>query len=236
MTDINHASITDPYLHEPKGVAAASSGQVYVANGSGSGAWQSQTTTNGAVKQVNLYNSTQTITIPTGVTRAFVKMWGGGGGSGGSNSSTFASAGGGAGGYLESYLTSLAAGNTLSYTQGAAGAAGSTSGTSGTAGGNSILASGTQTITTLTANGGSPSVGSVTGTFAGGAGGTATNGNIINLTGQKGGYAIIDATDSTWVPGIGGSTMYCQGGYGCILGSSNGNAGSAGGLLVYWYT
>lgn len=34
-----HASLTDPELHEPKGVAAASSGQLYVANGAGSGAW-----------------------------------------------------------------------------------------------------------------------------------------------------------------------------------------------------
>lgn len=35
-----HSTITDPDLHEPKGVAAATSGQVYVANGAGSGVWQ----------------------------------------------------------------------------------------------------------------------------------------------------------------------------------------------------
>jgi hypothetical protein len=34
-----HSVITDPNIHEPKGVAAASAGQVYVANGSGSGVW-----------------------------------------------------------------------------------------------------------------------------------------------------------------------------------------------------
>lgn len=34
-----HKDLTGTDLHEPKGVAAASSGQVYVANGSGSGAW-----------------------------------------------------------------------------------------------------------------------------------------------------------------------------------------------------
>lgn len=34
-----HSSLTDPNLHEPKGVSTATSGQVYVANGSGSGAW-----------------------------------------------------------------------------------------------------------------------------------------------------------------------------------------------------
>jgi hypothetical protein len=37
-----HSVITDPNIHEPKGVAAASAGQVYVANGSGSGAWTAQ--------------------------------------------------------------------------------------------------------------------------------------------------------------------------------------------------
>lgn len=40
MANVNHSTLTDPYLHEPKGVASASTGKVYVANGSGSGAWQ----------------------------------------------------------------------------------------------------------------------------------------------------------------------------------------------------
>lgn len=39
MANVNHSSLSDPYLHEPKGVAAASSGDVYVANGTGSGSW-----------------------------------------------------------------------------------------------------------------------------------------------------------------------------------------------------
>lgn len=42
MANVNHSALTDPYLHEPKGAAAASSGDVYVANGSGSGAWTSR--------------------------------------------------------------------------------------------------------------------------------------------------------------------------------------------------
>lgn len=35
----HHKDLTGTDLHEPKGVASASSGQVYVANGSGSGGW-----------------------------------------------------------------------------------------------------------------------------------------------------------------------------------------------------
>lgn len=42
MANVQHASLTDPELHEPKGVASASSGQVYVADGAGSGSWQAQ--------------------------------------------------------------------------------------------------------------------------------------------------------------------------------------------------
>lgn len=37
---VAHSSITDPNIHEPKGAAAATTKQVYVANGAGSGVWQ----------------------------------------------------------------------------------------------------------------------------------------------------------------------------------------------------
>jgi len=39
MATVQHSALTDPNLHEPKGVSTAASGKVYVANGSGSGAW-----------------------------------------------------------------------------------------------------------------------------------------------------------------------------------------------------
>jgi len=40
MANVNHSTLTDPYLHEPKGVAAASNGSVYFADGVGSGGWE----------------------------------------------------------------------------------------------------------------------------------------------------------------------------------------------------
>jgi hypothetical protein len=40
MANVEHSSLTGSALHEPKGVAAANSGETYVANGSGSGTWQ----------------------------------------------------------------------------------------------------------------------------------------------------------------------------------------------------
>jgi hypothetical protein len=40
MANVQHSDITDPNIHEPKGVASAAAGKVYVANGSGSGSWE----------------------------------------------------------------------------------------------------------------------------------------------------------------------------------------------------
>jgi hypothetical protein len=45
---LEHKNIADPDIHEPKGVGAASAGQVYVADGAGSGSW----TTNQVVNRV----------------------------------------------------------------------------------------------------------------------------------------------------------------------------------------
>lgn len=39
MVNIAHAALTGAELHEPKGIATAATGTVYVANGSGSGSW-----------------------------------------------------------------------------------------------------------------------------------------------------------------------------------------------------
>jgi len=39
MATVQHSALTDPNLHEPKGVSTAAAGKVYVANGSGSGSW-----------------------------------------------------------------------------------------------------------------------------------------------------------------------------------------------------
>lgn len=40
MANVQHSAITDPNIHEPKGVTSAAAGTVYVANGSGSGTWK----------------------------------------------------------------------------------------------------------------------------------------------------------------------------------------------------
>jgi len=40
MATVQHSAITDPNIHEPKGVVAATINKVYVSNGTGSGTWQ----------------------------------------------------------------------------------------------------------------------------------------------------------------------------------------------------
>lgn len=40
MANVNHSALSDPHLHEPKGVSTANANEVYVANGSGSGVWK----------------------------------------------------------------------------------------------------------------------------------------------------------------------------------------------------
>ena len=39
MATVQHSALTDPNIHEPKGVSTAAAGKVYTANGSGSGSW-----------------------------------------------------------------------------------------------------------------------------------------------------------------------------------------------------
>src|SRR5690349_1576437 len=40
MANVAHAAMTDPDLHEPKGISSAVSGSIYQANGAGSGSWK----------------------------------------------------------------------------------------------------------------------------------------------------------------------------------------------------
>ena len=40
MANVQHSALTDPNIHEPKGVAVATADQLYVANGAASGVWR----------------------------------------------------------------------------------------------------------------------------------------------------------------------------------------------------
>lgn len=57
-----HKDLTDPYLHEPKGAAAANSGEVYVANGSGSGIFKKLPLSDVDYNAASVTNLTNSIT------------------------------------------------------------------------------------------------------------------------------------------------------------------------------
>lgn len=158
--------------------------------------------------------SSQTFTIPTGVTALKVTVVGGGAGGGTENSGYVG--GGGGGGAAIKYLTNLTPGNTLSVTVGAGGTAGSY-GAGGT-GGTSSVSSGTQSITTISATGGTSNSYAI-----GGTGGSGSNGDM-NITGQAGSNPGPRTGNAGWDSGAGGSSILGGGGRG-----ASGGAGGAGG-------
>lgn len=40
MANVQHSSLTDPYLHEPKGISSAAADEAYISDGAGTGAWK----------------------------------------------------------------------------------------------------------------------------------------------------------------------------------------------------
>lgn len=162
------------------------------------------------------------------------------GGTGGA-SATGRATGGGGGAVAIKWL-SITAGQTLTYTVGTA---------SGTA---STVSSGTLTITTITANSGTngTSTAYATSITAGGAGGTATGGDV-NITGGQGGYSYGSGTTiTTNFSGMGGdcpgfgtggpalsmiATTGIQGnGFGAGASGSHGNntaAAGRGGIIIF---
>lgn len=181
-----------------------------------------------------------TWTVPNGVTRCRVRVWGAGGGGGGSNG-TQGGGGGGGGGYSESVIAGLVAGSQHAITVGAGGTAGANGGGSGGNGGQSgfggvVVASG--------GLGGTGGAGSAP--YAGGQGGTGSAGTIV-MAGQHGngggapavptgGCAANGGGGGGGSAGLGSAGSFPGGGgagYGHIA-TGAGQAG-AGGLVVIEY-
>jgi hypothetical protein len=148
--------------------------------------------TTGAHSKIFTANGTFTIASPN--TKA--TLVGAGGGGAGTNAGAVPSPpGGGAGAVVIKSMTSLTIGNTLAVTVGTRGSGGGTANAGGGAGTASIVASGTQTIGTLTAGGGAAASGP---TGNAGVGGSPSGGDI-NLVGNGGG-SNIGGVSSTYPP------------------------------------
>jgi hypothetical protein len=146
------------------------------------------------------FTSTQSYTIPAGVTSVdYLVVAGGGGGSGG---------GGGAGGFLSGTAYAVTAGSSSTITVGSGGALGNLSASVGTAGTDS-------TFYTITANGGGGGGGTYANTQGGNGGsggggslgsgyiGTAYGGSATAGQGNNGGSAI-SVSNPGWTSGGGG--------------------------------
>ena len=74
MATVQHSALTDPNIHEPKGVSTAAAGKVYTADGAGSGSWVfpaghaygDMYITNGSVAQTLAAASAKAKLNPTG--------------------------------------------------------------------------------------------------------------------------------------------------------------------------
>ena len=172
--------------------------------------------------QGQVFTSTGTFTIPTGVSALKVTLLGGGGGGAGDDGNAGSS--GGAGGAVIAYLNGLTPGATLSVASIGNGGNGSPAitGSSGGTGGSTTVSSGTQTISTLTATGGA---GGVTGGSGGGGVGGSGSGGSLNLVGGGG------SKGTSSVAQAGGSSIFGGGGnsYAGSYGGNGNNGGGGGG-------
>jgi hypothetical protein len=200
-------------------VAPGSSGNVLTSNGT---TWSSAAAPVSGGGKGQAFTSNGTFTIPTGITAIKVTVVGGGGGGGSFNACYGGGAGGGAGAAAIKYLTGLTPGNTLAVTVGALG-------TTGASGGTSSVASGTQSITTITATGGGGGSYNVAG-----AGGAASNGDI-NSGGGSGGPS---GSGNGGAPG-GGSFFGTGGrpvnGSAAVTAATAYGAGGGGGGAIYGF-
>ena len=212
-------------------VAPGTSGNVLTSNGT---TWTSSALPVAGVNAQVYTSGSGSFTIPAGVTKLKVTIVGGGGGSAGSAVGN-AGGGGGGGGTAVKWLTGLTPLNTINYAVGSGGTAGSATPTSGGAGNSSSISSGTQSITTVTANGGGAGL-----TGGGvGAGGTATNGDL-NMSGStpdsslNGGTSIYSNIQSAQGASVANAGLNYGGGASSISGANAGAAGAAGVIIFEW--
>lgn len=164
--------------------------------------------------------SSGTFTVPAGINRVKVSVWGGGGGGGGGNNGNFGGSGG-ACGFGVAYITGLTPGSSVTVTVGAGGAGGGQA-TAGSNGGNSSF--GAAATSTGGGGGGTNPTGAGT---AGTAGTFTTTGQIVWYPRSAAGSAV--------TAGGGGGSAGAQGtlGPGGVGGGGHsgggGSAGSSGG-------
>jgi hypothetical protein len=179
-----------------------------------------------------VFTSSGTFTIPATALKVTVVGGGGGGGITAGGGANAYSGGGGAGATSIVYLTGLTVANTIAVTVGAGGTG------YGISGGTSSIASGTQTIATVTATGGAGNYGTYQ--INGGGGGSGTSGTII-FNGQPGrsaysGYSAIGLGGASIFTNNNSTTSpnYGTGGVGAVGNTTQNNPGGSGVVIFEW--
>jgi len=220
--------------------ADGTNGQFLQTNGSGALSFATATSLPGAQGQV--FTSSGTFTIPTGITAIKVTVVGGGGG-GAAYSAIATTGGGGGGGAAIKFITGLTPGGTVSVTVGAAGTAATASGAGGATGGTGGTSSFGAYCSATGGAGGNHTTG------APGAGGIGSSGDL-NIKGSSGtqSTAFTIGCSQITFEGAGGSSFmgggvyaaaggaYGAGGAGRSAGSGTvtSYAGAAGVVLIEW--
>lgn len=206
-------SLLPSFPSSPTNGQIASVGDYTYVYSSATDSWEGQLGgDSGSGSFAQVFTSSGTFTVPTGVSAVKVTVIGGGGGGAGGNQ--VACGGGGGGGVAVRWVTGLTPGATVAVTVGAAGTAGT--GNGGTGGTSSF---GSYASATGGAGGVSVSGGSyVTGQAAGGIG---SNGDL-NITGGGGGIGTVG----------GGGEFVASTSYAGAGGGSSGESGSSGYLAL----
>ena len=166
----------------------------------------------GGFAHLQVLTATGTFTVPAGVAKVYVELYGAGGG-GGSGNYGASGSGGGAGGVVTGFLT-VSPGQNISVTTGSGGSAWA-------AGGQSSL---TYASNTIYAYGGGAG-----GYYQGGAGGSGSAGGLSGFVVQNGGGGSggVGSYSASAAGGSGGSNTRGGGGYG----GGNGYTGGTGGVF-----
>lgn len=171
---------------------------------------------NRGIGGIFILNSNGSFTVPAGVYKVLIEVWGAGGGGGGGSGTSQSGGGGGAGGYAAK-LVNTTPGTVWTCTVGIGGTAGPIGPGSGGTGGTTSVTDGT---TTISATGGTGGLSGGSGAL-GGAPGNGSGGDEV-ITGG-GGFTYLSAT----VAGAGGSAP--RGGAGSQMGNAGNAPGGGGG-------
>lgn len=183
-----------------------------------------------SIPNMQVFDTNGTFTVPAGITRLMVEVWGGGGGGGAADNDT--QGGGGGGGGYGKQVFEVSPGATYDVTVGNGGS-GSTS-NNGTAGELSSFG------TLISATGGSPGVDGSASENSGGGGAGGTSTALFNLSGQPGNqFSSIPTAGKSYSQSAGGAAP--QGGLGGVGGMvafpgypPGGGGGGGGTMPIPW--